>query len=154
MAGRVNLVGLGAPGTGLPRIERGTPGADQEARASAAGGKTRPASMTIVTICHPRPPPRAAFAAALRAVALAAGATLKYSGNPVQVLLSTERPLTAAQRVAETLALEGTGLGLKCSLNSFSFAQCACNATGWRQPFRFGCPGCGAGSSRAGIAWC
>ena len=53
-------------------------------------------------------------------MALAAGATLKYSGNPVQVLLSTERPLTAAQRVAETLALEGTGLGLKCRLNSFS----------------------------------
>ena len=53
-------------------------------------------------------------------MALAAGATLKYSGNPVQVLLSTGRPLTAAQRVAETLALEGTGLGLKCRLNSFS----------------------------------
>ena len=80
MAGRVNLVGLSAPGTGLPRIERGTPGADQEARASAAGGKTRKASLTIVTICHPRPTdprPRAAVAAALRAVALAAGATLK-----------------------------------------------------------------------------
>ena len=99
VAGRVNLVGLGAPGTGLPRIERGTPGADQEARASAAGGKTRQNSLTIVTICQPAPPG-----------ALAAGVTLKYSGNPVRLLLSTERPHTAAHRVAETLALEGSVL--------------------------------------------
>jgi len=95
----------------------GCPGSSGHCQAPIKGARAVEVAVitekVIVTICHPRPThprPRAAFAAALRAVALAAGATLKYSGNPVQVLLSTERPLTGAQRVAETLALEGTVL--------------------------------------------
>jgi hypothetical protein len=78
-------------------------------------------------------------------VALAAGTTLKYSGNPVQVLLSTERPLTAAQRVAETLALEGTGLGLKCRLNSFSLRTARATRRGGANLSGLGAPVVGPG---------
>jgi hypothetical protein len=150
--GSVELLGLDALGVGVSRFKRALPGAHQGGARGGSrchNGESDRHNLShlsqFVTPAPPHPRPRAAFAAALRAGALAAGATLKYSGNPVRLLLSTERPHTAAHRVAETLALEGTGLGLKCRLNSFSLRTARATRRGGANLSSLGAPVVGPG---------